>query len=286
MTERNSLFAPTSGAGAATAGTGLGFLGAGLFSTSQRRSRNAVPPVVVSGVNNAYFTGLDTSSHTSRGSGGGAEYYAPVASEARRSEGGTTFVDAPPVYWDGKEAKRSGEDDVFADNPTARDREEAETGLFAPPPVHRTTATQHDVAREEADTGLFPMPPTLRVPPTLTLMTGAGGLLRPPTSRSQRSERSFTSTLYSDTASVHSAKAARVSRIEEVASNRGSATSAVAGGGRFGSQEDRDPFEDPVSAVSAEEGEEGEGWLGPWGTKGVERSGSGRSGISAQSVVR
>lgn len=152
----------------------------------------AAAPIVTNSSNNAYYTGLDTSSHGSRPSNS-QEYYAP-----RSSEGGT-FADPPPPYHDGKPPPQLPAHEAVGD--------EALLGIGAgvphlqePEPAVRTRSPFEDPVSplDEHD------------------RAGVDGILlspveRPAVSRSSTVSRaiSFSSTQYSDTASVHSARAAR-----------------------------------------------------------------------------
>lgn len=184
---------------------------------SQNASRN---PVVMTEQNNAYFTGLDTSSHNSREER--EEYYAP----GRRSEGGTTFIEAPPPY------KSNSQNRVrISDVPVPQLSEP--TGFGVP----------FNLDMSHLDT---PTPPPQAHDPISPL--SPAHLTADPPQSSGRSARSITSTLYSDTASVHSARAARRSVgpniVQPVASRRGS-------------DEDEGPFGDeantPVTPLSIRE---------------------------------
>ncbi|EME38152.1 hypothetical protein DOTSEDRAFT_75979 [Dothistroma septosporum NZE10] len=163
-------------------------------------------PVVTSRQNNAYFTGLDTSSHGSGSNreGHSGEYY------GRTSEGGTTFDIAPPVY-------------------TVQPSNHAPT--LPALQTHNETLTS---AAPSFATHTMPSAAALTATP-----------LDPPQS-SDRSAISISSTLYSETASIHSARAARMSMGGPNVIQPGLHSS---GSGSLG---DRDPFgsENEVSPQS------------------------------------
>ncbi|KAF2159946.1 hypothetical protein M409DRAFT_60357 [Zasmidium cellare ATCC 36951] len=143
--------------------------------TSMRTSNASAPrdqPIVTNPQNNAYNTGLDTSSQ-------GSDQHSGEYTPGRTSEGGTTFVQPPPPYT----------------LPQMRQNTPLNMSL--------------DIPRSPQE------PPPARSPLSNTINTpSAAALLAMPLDPprpSSRSARSITSTLYSDTASVHSARAARVS---------------------------------------------------------------------------
>ncbi|KAK3066947.1 hypothetical protein LTR53_016472 [Teratosphaeriaceae sp. CCFEE 6253] len=263
-----------------------------------REKRRSAPrsPVVTSGQNHAYFTGLDTSSQGShRGDSG--EYYAPSSAFTRRSEGGT-FADPPPPY----------KSKSLASNRTSAATAAGMPDLAVPAlaaaavPVVREPSGPHDrdlaspfadpvLADDASETstirggvyaptgGIRAVDPTYLSSPVLARpSTGAS---RTPSQRSTFSAvsaagRSINSDAYSDTASLHSARAARLS----------------VGGSRHvlslgGSRDEGNPFHD----VHAEEHEETglvspvEESEDPWGL-GVRRTGSKGSAVSGLSGRR
>ncbi|WPH01383.1 Hypothetical protein R9X50_00422800 [Acrodontium crateriforme] len=170
-----------------------------------------VPPIITSSQNNAYNTGLDTSDYGSQSVGATSDDY-------YRGGGSSDMTEPPPPYVANKprdsppRAKRNTTSSTIApqippmmtipallepspqtpDSPTLpRENDEIvrSPSPFDDPPHHRT----HDA------TVFLPTPPTAQ-----------GSASRPGTSRSETAQ-SFTSTLYSDSASVHSARAERVS---------------------------------------------------------------------------
>ncbi|KAK5690648.1 hypothetical protein LTR97_012204 [Elasticomyces elasticus] len=215
--------------------------------------------------NNAYYTGLDTSSQASRGESG--EYYAPLGSEARRSEGGT-FADPPPPYKakslasSGKRISIPEEDEMVqvplaaAAIPSVREPHQ-DASPFADPPV-----SSH--ARNESITSDTS---TVRALPRNSLAEDTAFLAspivahRPGTSRSAsrrsvfsavsgRSGFSVDSDQYSDSASVHSAHAARRSvGGAQVITARASRGESMTLGNPFHDRHE----EDAVSLVSNDE---------------------------------
>ncbi|KAK5117126.1 hypothetical protein LTR85_009057 [Meristemomyces frigidus] len=197
------------------------------------------PPVVTSNRNNAYFTGLDTSSHGSqRGQSG--EYYAP----ARRSEGGT-FVDPPPPY-KAKSQQSSNRQSVQSGG--SLQSQAIPEDLEVPPMIAAIPTLREPSPQSDRNESPFadPTTPTAGTASAGGLFAGSA-LPRPATSRSL-TNRSFTSDNYSDTASVHSARAARMSvgGIQMVGPPDGMEM------GRRGS----DPFGDPESPLVSEVGSE------------------------------
>lgn len=176
-------------------------------------------PVVMNTRNNAYNTGLDTSSH---GSGNRSQQHSGEYSP-RRSEGGT-FASPPPPY--------SGAPVL----PQMRQSAPLSMALDIP----RSPAPQntHDVS---------PLSQGEERPSAAALL----GLSHDPPQPSSRSARSITSTLYSDTASVHSARAARMSvggpSVIQAQTSRSMSGSAASGDGE-------DPFDteanSPVTPLS------------------------------------
>lgn len=195
------------------------------------RAAGGAAPVVTSQQNNAYFTGLDTSSQgdsqgdSQRDQSG--EYYAP----GRRSEGGT-FLDPPPPYKAKSGSHRSGGSVADATAPA-----------IPPPAVHNDQTVPQLREPETGPIDLSPFNDAQAADTPTTPTQAAGGLFvappeRPQTSRST-TNRSINSDLYSDTASVHSARAARLSI--------GAGQMIIPTGLERG---DNDPFGDPESPVS------------------------------------
>ncbi|KAK5111548.1 hypothetical protein LTR62_004844 [Meristemomyces frigidus] len=152
-------------------------------------------PVMTSERNNAYFTGLDTSSQGSR-RGESGEYYAPP----RRSEGGTTFDEPPPPY-KAKSVPSTGASLTRTSIPDV-----------AEPAASTVIPTVHE-PRASTTRSPFADPSPTTTSNLNTAFLASPLDQRPQTSRST-SQRSFNSDQYSETASVHSARAARMSVIE------------------------------------------------------------------------
>lgn len=185
------------------------------------QSAGASVPILTSSTNNAYFTGLDTSSNGSQ-HGPGEGFYAP-----RQSEGGT-FMEPPPPY-----KPKSPEPDTQSDSRATP----AAVGPSGPPSVREPDDDRQDTTTPflDSDTPVSPI--------SVTYEGAFPAAERPAVSR-QGTQRSITSTLYSDSASVHSARAARMS---------------VGGTQLIGADEAQravDPFDDPESPVSSVGGED------------------------------
>ncbi|KAK4553335.1 hypothetical protein LTR86_009635 [Recurvomyces mirabilis] len=171
------------------------------FSSVRGTPYAAAPaPVVTSNRNNAYFTGLDTSSQGSR-RGESGEYYAPP----RRSEGGTTFDEPPPPYKAKSLPSTHGSGGGSLNRTSIPEVPEpaalAATSLI---PTVREPHHQETTHSPFAD----PSPPSS--PAHLNNNFLVSPVERPQTSRSI-SQRSFNSDQYSETASVHSVRVARLS---------------------------------------------------------------------------
>lgn len=207
-------------------------------------------PIVTSQRNNAYFTGLDTSSHTSR-AGESVEYYTPE----RRSLGGTS-AEPPPPY------RGMGSNDAIPSIPPLP----VMGAGFALSDRNEMSDEQRAHARSSMAEAYWPLaepesPTALHALPHADL-----GLVpfpaneRPSTSASQRS---ITSTLYSDSASVHDAQTARLSIGPTAAMSTASFTEnpipesskakprIVSSGSGLGLRTSSDPFDDPKSPVSS-----------------------------------
>lgn len=205
----------------------------------------AAAPVLMSERNNAYFTGLDTSSRGSQSQReeNSGEYYAP----ARRSEGGT-FADPPPPY---KAKSMKSQESAHSSNPSDA------PAVPQLPPMAVIPALREPSEHSSSDPFDDPATPTTPTGPAggngLLASPAGASLERPQTSRSTTA-RSFTSTLYSDTASVHSAQAARLSvagaQMIAAAPSQSTLTRI---------HTSNDPFGDPDSPVSRMSGE-GEEW--------------------------
>lgn len=140
-------------------------------------------PVLTNTQNNAYNTGLDTSSH---GSGDRSQQHSGEFTPGRRSEGGTTFEQPPPPY------------NVSPAAPTLPHMRQSTRSSVEMSHMPQQPAPTHNIS---------PLSQVHDNPSAAALLAMP---LDPP-QPSNRSARSITSTLYSDTASVHSARAARMS---------------------------------------------------------------------------
>ncbi|CAK4034407.1 Hypothetical predicted protein [Lecanosticta acicola] len=201
---------------------------------SGQASRN---PVVMTEQNNAYFTGLDTSSRggsSPQEEGGSGEYYPP----GRRSEGGTTFIEAPPPY---KSNSQSRGHSQTLEAPQLNEP----SGLGAPFSL--------DMAHADALNPPQAVHSRDPVSPVSPLESGFLAASNPDDRPQSSSARSITSTLYSDTASVHSARAARMSVGPNIVQPPLQPSS------RRGSDDDEGPFGDeansPVTPLSVRDPE-------------------------------
>lgn len=206
-------------------------------------------PVVTNIRNNAYNTGLDTSSH---GSGYRSQQTSGEFTPGRRSEGGTTFVQPPPPY------------DV-----NARNSQQMPTAPTLPQMAYSTPLSMSfDMPRGQQARSVSPhsRPSAARAPPSSHSLSplshihdtpSAAALLAMPLDLPQpssRSARSITSTLYSDTASVHSARAARMSvGGPNVVQSQPGASRSMSGSARSGI----DPFDTeantPITPLSTQD---------------------------------
>ncbi|KAH9844756.1 hypothetical protein Tdes44962_MAKER07101 [Teratosphaeria destructans] len=159
--------------------------------------------------NSAYFTGLDTSASADDSRAVSGEYY-PAAGDAgahRRgtSDASTVGSDPPPPY---KPMTASGRTSSTTVDPlaVAFDPSRHHRPNYVLPDIPTLTREDNHSPFTDAAAVSFTDAPDLSPLPDSPL----GNTLRPTTSRTV-SARSFSSTLYSDNASVHSARAQRVS---------------------------------------------------------------------------
>ena len=198
----------------------------------------AVAPILTSHQNNAYFTGLDTSSHASHSRPPSGEYYAP----ARRSEGGTTFAEPPPPYRAKTSSQRSRQSRQEQPSHTSEDNASGNPRALSPfdDPDNEISISQtiaHNL--RQAAVGVGMARPGTALSRTNRHGDGGGG-------------DSINTSEYSDSASIHSARAARMSVGSAYIIETMSVTSSGGGDGRESYQKSErtasDPFVSPIGS--------------------------------------
>ncbi|KAF2764564.1 hypothetical protein EJ03DRAFT_331727 [Teratosphaeria nubilosa] len=197
-----------------------------------RTSLQPLSPIVANTErNSAYFTGLDTSTSAAGSRGVSGEYYPAATGTHRRggSDASTIGSDPPPPY---KAMNASGRTSSTTVDPLAV--------AFDPSRNNRYNYVLPEIPSITREDSNSPFTDAAEISPLPN--SPSNNTLRPTTSRTV-SARSFSSTLYSDNASVHSAMAQRMSVVPIVVdrTSEDGSTAPVSPELSVG-----DPFEDVV----------------------------------------